>query len=148
MLLKRTIVSDFVCFVWDEKISCPVDEFRYTSFLNLILLRMFILGKSAVLTKYSQLCLSEICMRQSPKLNVYSSPLFFIFYCFWPYISWIFCKSKLFLQSQRIRLRQSYLENLFLFLLKVKESPFILTHADTNTAHITEIPHTYSKGND
>ena len=38
-----------------------------------------------------------------------SSPLFFIFYCFLPHISQIFSKSKSFLQSQWIRLRQSWL---------------------------------------
>ena len=48
-------------------------------------------------------------VEQLCKSKVYSSPLFFIFYCFLPHISGIFCKSKSFLQSQWIRLRQSWL---------------------------------------
>ena len=45
------------------------------------------------------------------KWKVYLSPIFFIFYCFLPHISGIFSKPKLFLQSQWIRLRQSWLYN-------------------------------------
>ena len=45
----------------------------------------------------------------SPNSKVYTRHLSFIFYCFLPHISQIFSKSKLFLQSQEIRLRQSWL---------------------------------------
>ena len=61
---------------------------------------------------YSQLCLSRSRIsRISPtcKSKVYTRHLSFIFYCFLPHISRIFSKSKLFLQSQEIRLRQSWL---------------------------------------
>ena len=59
---------------------------------------------------YSQLCISRTHIsRISPKSKVYTRHLSFIFYCFLPHISWIFSKSKLFLQSQDIWLRQSWL---------------------------------------
>ena len=59
---------------------------------------------------YSQLCLSRSRIsRISPKSKVYTRHLSFIFYCFLPHISRIFSKSKLFLQSQEIWLRQSWL---------------------------------------
>ena len=64
--------------------------------------------------KYSQLCLSQSRIsRISPMSKVYTRHLSFIFYCFLPHISRIFSKSKLFLQSQEIRLRQSWLYNNF-----------------------------------
>ena len=60
--------------------------------------------------KYSQPCLSRSRIsRISPKSKVYTRHHSFIFYCFLPHISRIFSKSKLFLQSQEIRLRQGWL---------------------------------------
>ena len=59
---------------------------------------------------YSQPCLSRSRIsRILPKSKVYTRHHSFIFYCFLPHISRIFSKSKLFLQSQEIRLRQGWL---------------------------------------
>ena len=63
-------------------------------------------GKCVLKWKYSQLCLSRSRISQiSPKSKVYTRHLSINFCCFLPHISRIFCKSKLFLQSQEIRLR-------------------------------------------
>ena len=62
------------------------------------------------ITTYSQLCLTRSrIIRILPRSKVYTKHLSFIFYCFLPHISRFFSKSKLFLQSQEIRLRQSWL---------------------------------------
>ena len=54
-------------------------------------------------------CTIESLQVQStlPNSKAFSSPLFFIFYCFLTHMSPIFSKSKVFHQSQWIRLRQS-----------------------------------------
>ena len=60
------------------------------------------------ITMYSQLCLTRSrIIRILPRSKVYTKHLSFILYCFLPRISRFFSKSKLFLQSQEIRLRQS-----------------------------------------
>ena len=60
---------------------------------------------------YSQLCLSQsrIISRIIAKVEGQFKSSFLYFLLFWPQISRIFSKSKLFLQSQWIRLRQSWL---------------------------------------
>ena len=60
--------------------------------------------------KYSQPCLSRSRISQiSPKSKVYTRNHSFIFYCCLPHISRIFSESKLFFESQEIRLRQGWL---------------------------------------
>ena len=86
---------------------------------------------------YSEPCLSRSRIsRISPKSKVYTRHHSFTFYCFLPHISQIFSKSKLFLQSQEIRLRQGWL-----YFWKIYELPIsvkdgficITTEAGTST---------------
>ena len=114
---KRTIaylclnMINFDVVDFSERRSEEVISFFWRSvYLVLQCTAMNVIILSNILSEYSQLCLSRSRIsRISPKSKVYTRHLSFIFYCFLPHRSKIFSRSKLFLQSQEIRLRQSWL---------------------------------------